>query len=253
MWIAVGCLLAYTLASGVVGVRLLQRARRSRGVPELLVGLTYLCAPGLGYPLGIVSDQIPNRAVALPMNVAGEVLLVVGLGCYLLFTARVFRPDAAWATWAARLGALALVWVGVATESAVVRYPDPEEAFAHSQAPLATLLVVLLASFGWTALEALRYWRMYRKRMALGLGEAAVCNRFLLWALNGFVSVAWLSACLALFAAGGNPGTHPLGIAVASAGGLGNTVLLLLIFMPPAAYTRWLERNAAGSSAVAPV
>src|SRR5262245_223799 len=91
------CLLAYTLVSCVVGVRLLVRARRSRGVPELLAGLTYLCAPGLGYPLGIISDQIPVRAIALPMNIAGEILLVAGLSSFLFFTVLVFRPDVLWA------------------------------------------------------------------------------------------------------------------------------------------------------------
>jgi hypothetical protein len=253
MLIAVLCLLAYTVASCVVGVRLVRRARRSRGVPELLVGLTYLCAPGLGYPLGIVSDQIPNRALALPMNVAGEALLVAGLACYLFFTVLVFRPDALWAKCFAWLGTLALLYAGVATEWAVISYSDPEEAFAHSHVPLATLLAVLIVTFGWTALEGLRYWRMMRKRMALGLAEPAVTNRFLLWGLNGLVSVTWISASIALLAAGENPGTHPLGIAVVSAGGVGNAVLLLLIFMPPAAYTRWVERSAARGAALAVV
>jgi hypothetical protein len=247
------CLLAYTLASCVVGVRLLARARRSRGVPELLVGLTYLCAPGLGYPMGIISDQIPNRALALPLNIAGEILLVSGLSCYLFFTVRVFRPEASWAKWGAWLGTAALVYAGVAIEWAVITYPDPEVAFSHSEAPLATLLVVLLVTFGWTGLEGLRYWRMMRKRMALGLAEPAVTNRFLLWGLNGLVSVTWISAAVTLLAIGENPGTHPLGIAVVSAGGVGNTVLLLLIFMPPAWYVRWLERWAARGAALATV
>lgn len=253
MWIAGLCLFAYTLASCVVGARLVGRARRSRGVPELLVGLTYLCAPGLGYPLGIVSDQIPNRMIALPMNIVGEALLVSGLSCYLFFTVRVFRPDASWAKWAAWLGTAALLYAGVATEWAVVSYPDPEVAFSHSLAPLGTLLTVLLVTFGWTGLEGLRYWRMMRKRMTLGLAEPVVTNRFLLWGLNGLVSVTWISAAVGLLAAGENPGTHPFGIAVVSAGGVGNTVLLLLIFMPPSWYTGWIERSATRGAALAAV
>ncbi len=253
MLIAVLCLLAYTLASCVVGVRMLASARRSRGVPELLVGLTYLCAPGLGYPMGIISDQIPNRALALPMNIVGEILLVSGLSCYLFFTVRVFRPDASWAKWCARLGTAALVYAGVAIEWAVITYPDPEVAFSHSEAPLALLLVVLLVTFGWTGLEGLRYWRMMRKRMAFGLAGPVVTNRFLLWGLNGLVSVTWITCAVTLLAIGANPGTHPFGIAVVSAGGVGNTVLLLLIFMPPAAYVRWLERWAARGAALAVV
>jgi hypothetical protein len=252
MVVSLLCLVAYTIASCVVGARLLVRARRSRGVPELLAGLTYLCAPGLGYPLGIVSDQIPNRALALPMNLVGEVLLVSGLSCYLFFTVRVFRRSSPWARASAWLGTAALLYAGLATEYAVIAYPDPEEAFAHSHAPLATLLVVLLVTFGWTGLEGVRYYGMMRKRMALGLADAVVTNRFLLWGLNGLVSVAWIGVCVVLIAVGENPGMNGIGIAVTSAGGLGNTILLLLIFIPPAGYSRWIERWSARGAALTP-
>ena len=40
--------------SAFVGARLIRRALPTRGVPELLMGVAYLAAPGLGYPLAVV-------------------------------------------------------------------------------------------------------------------------------------------------------------------------------------------------------
>ena len=245
------CLVAYSIASCVVGAKLLVRARGSHGVPELLAGLTYLCAPGLGYPLQIVSMQIPNRGVSIAMNATGEALLVFGCSCFLFFTVRVFRPEARWAAWSAGLGAIALVYGGVGTQLALITYPDPAESLAHARMPGAAVLSVLALVWGWTALEGLRYYRMMRKRMALGLADAVVTNRFLLWGLNGLTSVGWLSVSISMFAAGVNLATNPVVVATTSGGGVANTVFLLLIFMPPTAYTRWVERSARGAALVA--
>jgi hypothetical protein len=247
MAISAFCLVAYAVGSVVVGVRLLLRARVSRGVPELLAGLTYVCAPGIGYPLQVVGSQLTIREVAVPMNVVGESLLVFGCSCFLFFTVRVFRPSARWAKWGAWLGTLTLLCAGVVTNHAVISYSDPVETLARVRPALAAVLTVLAFAWGWTALEGLRYWRMMRKRMALGLADAVVTNRFLLWGLNGLTSVGWLSVSAVMFIAGANLTTNPLAVSVTSGGGFLNTVFLLLIFMPPAAYTRWIERSARGA------
>jgi hypothetical protein len=242
------CLVVYTIASGVVGMRLLQRARRSHGLPELLAGLSYVTAPALGYPLAIVSSQLPNRAVAVPMYVLGEVLLVFGCCCFLFFTMKVFRAGAAWAMSVAWLGTAVLVWSGIGIVSAFIGYTDTAEITAHARLPLAGMVAVLALSYVWTALEGLRYYRMMRKRMALGLAEAVVTNRFLLWTLSGLTSTAWISYSALLLAAGENLARNPINVSVTCAGGIANTVFLVLIFMPPAAYTRWVERSARAAS-----
>lgn len=238
------CLLAYSVGSVAVGIRLLLRARVTRGVPELLAGLTYLCAPGIGYPLQVVGAQLPMRAVAVPMNVAGECLIVFGLSCFLFFTVTVFRPSARWAKWSAWLGTLALLYVGIVINYAAITYSNPAESQAHVRPAVATVLTVLALAWGWTALEGLRYYRMMKKRMALGLADPVVTNRFLLWGLNGLTSMGWLSVSVLVFLAGGNLATSPLVVSATSGGGFANTIFLLLIFMPPAAYTRWIERSA---------
>jgi hypothetical protein len=241
------CLVVYTLASGVVGVRLLLRARRSRGLPELLAGLSYVGAPALGYPLAVVASQLPNRAIAVPMYTAGEVLLVFGCCCFLFFTVTVFRASARWANAMAWLGSGVLVCAGVGILHAFIAYQNAAEITAHARLPLSAMVAVLALSYVWTALEGLRYYRMMRKRMALGLADAVVTNRFLLWTLSGLTSVAWISYSALMLAAGENLARNAANVSVTCAGGVLNTLFLVLIFMPPAAYTRWVERSARAS------
>jgi hypothetical protein len=239
-------LVIYTVASGIVGVRLLLRARRSHGLPELLAGLSYIGAPAIGYPLAIVSSQLPNRAVATPLYVIGETLLVFGCCCFLFFTVKVFRPSAFWAMALAALGSAILCWSGVRIVHAWLIHTDPVEVSAHAKFPLALMVGVLLLSYVWTAMEGLRYYRMMRKRMALGMADAVVTNRFLLWTFSGLTSVGWMGFSALMLAAGENLATNPVNVAVTCMGGLLNTVFLLLIFMPPGSYLRWVQRTAAG-------
>jgi hypothetical protein len=238
------CLVIYTVASGIVGVRLLQRARRSHGVPELLAGLSYVGAPALGYPMAIVSSTMTNRAFAVPVYVTGEVLLVFGCCCFLFFTMKVFRPGAGWAMWTAALGAAVLIWSGFSITRAFLSSTDPAEITARARLGLTAMVGVLALSYVWTALEGLRYYRMMRKRMALGLADPVVTNRFFLWTCSGLTSVAWISFSALTLAAGANLARDPMNVLVTCAGGIANTVFLVLIFMPPAAYTRWVTRSA---------
>jgi hypothetical protein len=237
-------LVVYTLASAVVGVRLLIRANRSHGVPELLAGLSYVCAPALGYPLAIVSSALTNRAIATPMYLVGETSLVFGCCCFLFFTVKVFRPSASWALSLAWLGSAVLVGSGIGIVRSWLGYTDPTEITAHARLPLAAMVAVLALSYVWTALEGGRYYRMMRKRMALGMAEPVVTNRFLLWTLSGLTSMAWISFTAVMLALGYNLARNPVNVSVTCAGGLANTVFLVLIFMPPAAYTRWVNRSA---------
>jgi len=237
-------LVVYTIASAIVGVRLLIRANRSHGVPELLAGLSYVGAPALGYPLAIVSSQLTNRALATPMYLVGETSLVFGCCCFLFFTVKVFRPGASWALTLAGIGSVILVASGVGIVYSWLAYTDPAEVTAHARLPLAAMVGVLLLSYVWTALEGFRYYRMMRKRMALGMADAVVTNRFLLWTLSGVTSMAWISVSAIMLALGYNLARNPINVSVTCAGGIVNTVFLVLIFMPPTAYTRWVTRSA---------
>lgn len=240
----------YTVASGVVGVKLLMRSHKSHGIPELLIGLAYVAAPAVGYPVCVLAPMLADRAVAIPLYVFGETSLIFGCCCYLFFTAKVFRPTATWAMLCAAVGSLILVAAGSQIVWSYLVSTSPAENVARARIGLTPMVAVLGLYYVWTAFEGFRYYGMMKKRMALGLADALVTNRFLLWALCGLVSLTWNTVSAVCLIAGVDlRSTVPL--LSTSAGGFANTILIVLIFMPPAAYTRWVMRPGR-SGALAP-
>jgi hypothetical protein len=237
------CLILYTVASFVVGVRLIARSRRSGGLPELLIGLTYALAPGVGYPLVIIGRMLPDRADQLVTFWIGQPMIVIGCVCFMFFNAKVFRPGAAWATAASTLGSIVLVVGGGVALWGYTSTPDLALSTQRSSLGTGPMLVVLGTAYAWTALEGIRYRGMMRKRQAIGLADPMVANRFLLWGIAGLVSMAWNGISAAYLLAGQNIGVHPVPVIATSLGGLVCTVLQVLIFMPPAWYARWITRE----------
>ncbi len=237
------CLALYTAASLVVGTRLILCSRRSGGLPELLMGCCYAAASGLGYPLTVTSAFLPGREAMLGAIVVGEVLIVFGCSCFLLFNAVVFRPKAVWSVPAAALGALILAAGGAGVVVAYFSTQDAALAAERARGGTAAILVALVAGQAWTATEGLRHYRMMRRRLALGLAEPVVTNRFLLWGLTGLVSMTWNGVVSSYLLAGVNINAHPVPVLAISLGGLASAVCLVLIFMPPAWYLRWLARD----------
>lgn len=239
------CLLLYTVTSLVVGTRLLARARRSRGWPEFLMGLTYTAAPGLGYPLVITAVLWPTREASLTATVVGQILVIFGCSAFMIFNAKVFRPSAGWALSLAYVGVSVIVAGGCAVILAHVSTADLALAVDRGRSGTAAMLTALGAGYAWTAFEGIRYNRMLRKRIALGLAEPIVANRFLLWALAGIVATLWNTVSVYYLLSGANIGTHPVPLLATSLGGLFSAVLQVLIFMPPARYVRWIESDRA--------
>jgi hypothetical protein len=236
------CLVLYTIASFVVGLRLILRSRQSRGVPELLIGLTYFTAPGIGYPIAVLGRMLPEHSDRLVAVMIGQPLIVFGCCSFMFFNAKVFRPGAAWAMLVATLGALVLVVGGAITVWGYASTADAALVTARSSIGTGTMLTVLGGAYAWTAFEGFRYRGMMKKRQAIGLADPMVANRFLLWGFAGLVSMAWNAISAAYLLAGHNIGVHPVPVLTTSLGGLVCTVLQVLIFMPPGWYARWITR-----------
>lgn len=242
--LSVGVLL---LAAVVVAGRTLALWRRTRGVPELLLGSYLMCATVLGYPLIIAMTLVPASKM-WPLHLGGQVIMSAGIGSLLLFTLKVFRPDAAWAR--GFVGVLLLLF-GVAA----VRYGI--EVTGENPRPAAELLGVnLLTSapiglaYLWTTFEALSYYRRLRLRLRLGLGEVVVANRVLLWGLMTLAAgVAVLINLVAMLM--GSFMSAPI-VLVSSCLGLVHACCLFLAFHAPGWYTAWLERRSAVEGAQAP-
>jgi hypothetical protein len=92
-------ILVYIITSLFVGIRLLTVARRTRGVPEFIVGMGFLMVGGSGYPLSAISGygvKIVGE-VLFPAYAVGHVVTILGIFCFVLFTWKSFRPQAGWA------------------------------------------------------------------------------------------------------------------------------------------------------------
>jgi hypothetical protein len=234
-----------SIVSLVVGLRLLALARRSRQFPELALAIETLVLPALGYPLlllAVLLEELSLPGVA-PVYFVTLSAMMVAISMNYFFTWRVFRPGSAWALVVCGVG----VWLLLAPVGGVVAHVEAsgiEAGIRNASAWTFPLVSSVLASYGWTAAESFRYFLSARRRLRLGLVEAAVCNRFLLWALatGTWLSVGALSGVL--LGLGLNPLNHgPFTVCVGIAG-LTNSVCMTLCFMPPERYLAWLRRRA---------
>jgi hypothetical protein len=228
----------------LVAIKTFATWRRSRGLPELLLGTMLVSATVLGYPLAVVSSQIPPSEM-WALHVSSQALFTLGYACLMLFTLRVFRPDTLWATCLAGLMMLALVGgaVAYAIELSGENPRPPGELVGLT---LVNSVAIGFAYF-WTAFESLRYYRQLQLRLRLGLTEVVVANRVLLWGLMSLAAgVAVIISSAALVA--GSFMTPPI-ILASSALGFVHAGCLFLAFHPPAWYRGWLERRDAAEPA----
>ncbi len=237
----------FVLVMGLLGLRLLRLAGRTRQLPELLLGLA-LCGIVTAIPLLALSGM--GRATVGELNVAlysaGFGLLWISLSAMIAFTWRAFRPEAKWAAGICLAASSLLAVTAGGAIAAVLRSAVDVPAAEAARSWIVGLRLVLLFGFGWTAFEAVRQYRMARRRLALGLGDPIVANRFLLWAWTGGCMVASGVLMAILHKLGFGILTHAFPAFLQSGSSLVAGVLMTLAFMPPGAYLRLIEARHAG-------
>jgi hypothetical protein len=244
-------LLTFVLAASVVGLRLLGLARRTRQLPELLVGVGFSLIGLLGYPLAMLSGfgRGAVSEVHVPVWITGVLLMDAGLACLYAFTARVFRAGRAWA--AGFAGLLAAASVASALGTCFALLAAPPEALSFRVAPHWAALGQLASSggFGWIGVESWLQLRMARRRQSLGLSDPVVANRFLLWVLFAASTLGMNVANSCALAAGVSAVESVTVQAAMAVLGLAASTCMYLAFLPPAAYLRWLAARGAPLSA----
>lgn len=248
--LAILCVGAYAVMSAFVGARLVMRSIPARGLPELLMGLAYLMAPGVGYPLAVIGSLLQDRSAGPLMFAAGEALIVLGCTCFFFFNARVFRPASVLAQGAAALGAILFAISGSELVRGHIALGPNALNVASVRAASVTMLAVLGLAYAWTAYEGFRHQRMMQRRARVGLGDPVVANRFLLWAVAGSLQMVADAVSAYALHSGGDITTDPASLLATSLVGVVNSALLVLIFIPPPAYTRWLARDPQAALAV---
>jgi hypothetical protein len=232
-----------------VGGRLLLLAYRTRSLPELSIGICFYASAALGYPLMLASGWAGPRVADVNVWLLGAGCLAVSCGMVFLyvFTWKVFRPRAGWA--AVGVGGATLVFLtqAIGTVAAVAMAgPDasPYEVTRHWSA-----VQILATGLGlaWTGAESLHYHRVLRRRLALGLADPVVTNRFLLWGVFGLATTGIIAVNAVIHFGGSASLEHPASQLVTAFGGLAAGAAMYLAFLPPAAYLRFVERRGLAS------
>lgn len=234
------------IVSIVVAVRLLLLHRRTGDWPELLLGTMLAAVVGVGYPLRIATTQAPDWSVACV--IVSDLAIAIGFTLLYVFTWRVFRPDSTVArTFAvAASTVLFLHWI-----FGSVRVLDHGVADVTNvpMTDIVSQIGTVAVAYVWTAIESLRYYGAMRRRAKLGLADAVVTNRFLLWGIMAVgatcgVALNGIGAALHI-----DTMRNPAILLASSCTGLVQTVFLLLAFLPPRAYLDWVRSRSAAPSA----
>ncbi len=217
------------VACVVVGARLLALWRRTRLIPELAFGLSFVLLGAVGYPLSIVarsagSDELLSAAL-LAQNVAA---LSLFLGVW-----RTFRPFERW------VGGVAIA-LGIAfLASLAAPFIDSIGPEARDGGAWYYLgFAARFGSFAWAAFESTRYFFLLKRRLPLGLTDETVVDRFRLWSISNI----GISLSFAVFLAGRlfteNVGQAPWVLICTSVVGLVSGTAMWLAFFPPQRYLR---------------
>ena len=183
------CLLFFVASVTASGARLLWVGRRTRRAPEILLGAGSLLVATISLPLSVASGFGGDVGdVHVPLWVFSEALTQIGIVCLYAFTQQVFRPHAAWARAVIAIAALLLaICLAGAGRGLATAAPDTISVVATGK----WLLVchfVYAGAFVWSAVEGFQHYRSARRRVALGLADPVVTNRFLLFAIYGLAS-----------------------------------------------------------------
>jgi hypothetical protein len=228
---------AFLVAALGVGVRLLALALRTRQAPELLIGVAVLGIGPVGFGLQAVASQARGLGLDGVLATAGAVAVALGLWAKLLFNWLVYRRASRIA-----LGALVALAVGVAAH--LLAQPlNGSFLEANENILLGAVRGALqVAALGWGSGEAFLHWSRLRKRARLGLAEATLVNRFLMWATSA--AAAGLGTAIGVTASlsSGKPSIEiPWVVASSSLHGLVAAIGMWLAFAPPRSYVTWIS------------
>jgi len=224
----------------IVGVRLCALSRHTGGAPEYFIALTFLIW-ALGYALYDIPFALSGGDESVPPFLAYSSLLAFNVGNVVLalFTRVVFRQEQRWALWLVVAIAVCLAW-GAAGSAWV---GDWEQINPLANPGYWPQTFGGLAPAIWMGVEGLIEYPRARKRLKLGLCAPLICHHFLLWGLAGalwaILEIVLVAQDFIYLSAG--DWSEALGIV----NGLLEIVpigMMWLVFFPPAAYRRWVER-----------
>jgi len=222
------------LVSMVVGVRLLLLARRTRMIPELVMGVSSL-GVGVGSALvvqgsALLEAQAQYASAVFIAGVTGTSLgaLFLGLGVW-----KIFRAREQWALWPVVASAVVLAGslISLVFNDAPGRSPAEQPAYFAGFA-------IRLAMYVWLAVESIAYGRVLQRRVRIGLADPLMASRFFCWGASGTTA---FGGYLVYFACAWQ-GIAPPPLVSVGLGliGLVTAGAMWLAFFPPAFYAGWI-------------
>ena len=233
--------LAFFVVSIVVGVRLLLLWRRTRQLPEMLMGIGVLGIGPIGFgcmTIGVAS--LTNPRVANLFFGIGTVAVVAGILAKCAFNWFVYRRKS-FIAMAAVLGVAAIL-ITILVMHLVAGEWIPTEAMAWDA------LCRNLAQVGcllWGSAESLNYWSRMRLRQKLGLADSVLVNRFLMWGVGAGFAGAGTGVGVTAEVVTGVPSLQiPWVVSTSSVFGFIAAVAIYLAFVPPERYVRFIRSRA---------
>ena len=219
-----------------LGLYMLLLAARKRSAAELWVGLFFVTT-GLGaecFLLALARNTEPLLAERLAF-VGFPVLFIATFSGY-AFTYTVFRRGEPWAIAVVCIGTLVALWGTYQQLGGWRLEPD-------LSGPSPAYLLGRIACFAWGTFEGFRAYRMAQRRLALGLADRVVANRFFLFgAWFGLMGLMPITFALSRSYAG----TRGLEVARELPPLLVGSLMiiaLVLTFFPPRKYLEWVRKE----------
>jgi hypothetical protein len=244
-------LLLFVATTAIVGVRMLLLARRTGERPEFLMGAGMALVGGIGYPGGIISRFGLGSVgeMSFPIWFISTACTQVGIALIYAFTWQVFRAKVTWAKVlvVAGVGSMAAGLAGMA--HALATAPSTADSALVTRGPIFIGMVGYAGCFLWTALEGFHHHRMALCRLALGLTDPIVANRFFLWGFFGLMASALTAISAVIAVLGGKPSGTPITMLPMGVLGAAAATAMYLAFFSPAWYVGWLQSQASNANA----
>lgn len=237
----------YMATITTVGLRLVALARRHRELPELLLGISLLLGGTLGSVLevaGMSKDAPFDPHVRGALIAAGKACVIGGFACQVFFIRMVFRPREAWAAAlvVATICVQVATWAGFAASGTFSSGVMPSPIFL-------TELASRMTGSAWLVAESIRYYRVMQRRLALGLAEPIVTDRFRLWAVAGLAGLAMLATSAPPVVAYERQAAWMLWmLPLFAVSGIAASSAYLLAFFPPGWYRRRVSARLAAAA-----
>ena len=231
--------LFFIVVSIVMGARLLLLARRTRGLPEFAMGFGLLIIAGVAYPLSLAGRGLAPESPELGrwLMASSAVPAALGWSTVWVFTREVFRPGSRACGWLV-YGAIGLT--GLLMVTSVHHMLTRTDLLDPARADLRLWgnSLVAMCAYVWAASESLLYWSKVRKRVAIGLADPVVANRFLLFAGVMIFSLIAVGASTFAGMAGIDTLESPATLLTVALAGTLCGLTMWLAFLPPQAYLR---------------